>query len=222
MGLSNYLPSSRLIQPGVCTSTTRPSSPFEGQAIYETDTDLTYIYNGSSWQQTGGSTAVGNSGLVYVASTTQTGGTIAIDNCFTTTYDSYRIVILQTSVSVTGTTLFRFRSNGSPIASDYYYGGDVFYYNTAPGSWYSGPTSSFVTMIASGSVQTQSIIELSFPRSANRKQFNAISTSNFSNYIGTTTHGILNLTASNYDGMQISQDAGGTITATITVYGYRK
>jgi hypothetical protein len=49
MGLSNYLPSSRLIQPGVCTSTTRPASPFEGQCIFETDTDRMLIWNGSSW-----------------------------------------------------------------------------------------------------------------------------------------------------------------------------
>jgi len=50
MPLSNYLPSSRLIQPGVCTSTTRPASPYEGQAIYETDTDKMYIWNGSAWR----------------------------------------------------------------------------------------------------------------------------------------------------------------------------
>lgn len=49
MGVSNYLPSSRLIQPGVCTSSTRPASPYEGMVIYETDTDRTMIWNGSSW-----------------------------------------------------------------------------------------------------------------------------------------------------------------------------
>ena len=49
MPITNYIPSSRLIQPGVCTSTTRPASPFEGQAIYETDTDLMFIYNGTVW-----------------------------------------------------------------------------------------------------------------------------------------------------------------------------
>jgi hypothetical protein len=49
MPLSNYLPSSRLIQPGVCTSTTRPASPYEGQAIYETDTDKVLVWNGAAW-----------------------------------------------------------------------------------------------------------------------------------------------------------------------------
>jgi len=34
----------------ICTSGTRPASPFEGQKIYETDTDFEYIYDGSAWR----------------------------------------------------------------------------------------------------------------------------------------------------------------------------
>lgn len=37
------------LRPGVCTSTTRPSGPYNGQLIYETDTKKVYIYNGTSW-----------------------------------------------------------------------------------------------------------------------------------------------------------------------------
>ena len=36
-------------RPGVCTSTTRPASPFEGQIIYETDTDVFRVYNETGW-----------------------------------------------------------------------------------------------------------------------------------------------------------------------------
>ena len=36
-----------------CTSSTRPVLPFEGQMIYETDTDRVQIYNGSSWVEYG-------------------------------------------------------------------------------------------------------------------------------------------------------------------------
>jgi len=76
MGMSNYLPSSRVLTPGVCTSTTRPASPYEGQAIYETDTDKTLIWNGSTWmypEPTGSS-----SGLVQATTnnlSTSIGGT---------------------------------------------------------------------------------------------------------------------------------------------------
>lgn len=62
MALSNYIPSSRVMQPGVCTSSTRPASPYEGMVIYETDTDMIAVWNGSAWR--------------YIASTTATSGSI--------------------------------------------------------------------------------------------------------------------------------------------------
>jgi len=46
MAISN---NSTGLRPGVCTSTTRPTTPYEGQHIYETDTDLEYVWNGSAW-----------------------------------------------------------------------------------------------------------------------------------------------------------------------------
>lgn len=40
------------VRPGVCTSTTRPTNPYEGFMIYETDTDLVYLWSGSAWVET--------------------------------------------------------------------------------------------------------------------------------------------------------------------------
>ena len=37
------------LKQGVCTSSTRPASPFEGQQIYETDTDKVLVWDGSTW-----------------------------------------------------------------------------------------------------------------------------------------------------------------------------
>ena len=37
------------LRTGVCTSTNRPTTPYEGQHIYETDTDIEYVWNGSAW-----------------------------------------------------------------------------------------------------------------------------------------------------------------------------
>jgi hypothetical protein len=37
------------IRTGVCTSTTRPTAPYNGQIIYETDTYTLSVWNGSAW-----------------------------------------------------------------------------------------------------------------------------------------------------------------------------
>ena len=50
------------LRPGVCTYGTRPTSPYEGQMIYETDTDMVALWNGTAWR--------------YIAATTPTNGTV--------------------------------------------------------------------------------------------------------------------------------------------------
>lgn len=52
MGLDNAYGIGSL-KPGVCTSSTRPSAPFDGQVIYETDTDTTRVWDGSVWDVIG-------------------------------------------------------------------------------------------------------------------------------------------------------------------------
>ena len=37
------------LRTGVCTSTNRPTTPYEGQVIYETDTDKVLVWNGTAW-----------------------------------------------------------------------------------------------------------------------------------------------------------------------------
>ena len=50
MGLDNgYGLGIGSLKPGVCISTTRPGSPFDGQVIYETDTNRALVWNGSAW-----------------------------------------------------------------------------------------------------------------------------------------------------------------------------
>ena len=49
MPLSSVVGAQSIVKPGVCTSSTRPASPYEGQMIYETDTDKTLVWNGTAW-----------------------------------------------------------------------------------------------------------------------------------------------------------------------------
>jgi hypothetical protein len=49
MPFSSVLGAQSIVKPGVCTSGTRPAVPFDGQMIYETDTDRTLVWNGAAW-----------------------------------------------------------------------------------------------------------------------------------------------------------------------------
>ena len=77
MPLSSVVGAQSIVKPGVCTSSTRPASPFEGQMIYETDTDKTLVWNGTAWYANWNS-AWGK--VAYASSTTaQSGVSTAAD-----------------------------------------------------------------------------------------------------------------------------------------------
>lgn len=69
------------LRPGVCTSTSRPSTPFDGMMIYETDTNLVLIWNGTAWKTLSYSDYTSGS-VIQVASTTKT-------DAFSTTSTSF-------------------------------------------------------------------------------------------------------------------------------------
>ena len=50
MGISQQIGASSLIKAGVIDNTAgRPASPYEGQVIYQKDTDKVLVWNGSTW-----------------------------------------------------------------------------------------------------------------------------------------------------------------------------
>ena len=53
MPLSSVVGAQSVIKPGVCTSSTRPASPYHGQVIYETDTNSMKVWNGTFWNGVG-------------------------------------------------------------------------------------------------------------------------------------------------------------------------
>lgn len=75
MGLSQQIGASSLIKPGVIdNAAARPASPFEGQVIYERDTDHMLVYNGDAWVALGSAatTANGEGGSSNIYSTSLT------------------------------------------------------------------------------------------------------------------------------------------------------
>jgi len=65
MAISN---NSTGLRPGVCTSSTRPTAPYEGQMIFETDTDMLSIWNGTSWRHLASAAGTPGSVLQVVSS----------------------------------------------------------------------------------------------------------------------------------------------------------
>jgi hypothetical protein len=85
------------LKPGVCTSSNRPANPFDGMMIYETDTNLVRIWNGTAWKTLAYSDYTSGS-VIQVASATKT-------DSFTTTSTSYvDITGLSVSMSPTSTS----------------------------------------------------------------------------------------------------------------------
>jgi hypothetical protein len=127
------------VKPGVCTSTTRPASPFTGQIIYETDTTLAKVWNGSAWVDT-------PPGKANVASPTFTG-----------------TVTLPTTVAsgvLTATAQPRFLATRSGNLS--FTGGNVLVFNATSynvGSHYSTSTGLFTTPISGNYIFSASVYQ---------------------------------------------------------------
>ena len=115
MPLSSVLGASTLIKPGVVTSSTRPAVPYEGQLIYETDTDRIAAYSGSAW--------VTQNSLQYVTGASFTSATTIsmASGVFTSTYKTYQVIFQVTSGSDCQISL-RFNNAGSARTGSSYYG----------------------------------------------------------------------------------------------------
>ena len=161
MPLSSVLGAQSLVRPGVCTSTTRPASPFEGQVIYETDTDLLLAYNGSAWRGFAEVGASVNSSILQVVAATKT-------DTFTTTSGSFTDVTgLSVSITPYATTskilvlatLSACAGNGSYYHARVVRGSTAIFIGDAAGSraqtWFT--TSNSVTL------ETRSMMHLDSP-----------------------------------------------------------
>ena len=100
MPLSIVLGAQSLVQPAVCTTATRPASPYTGQAIYDTTISALLIWNGTAWTGTGGlqlvTTATCSSGGTAVGGVVTIGSAVSsvtVASAFSATYDAYKIIV---------------------------------------------------------------------------------------------------------------------------------
>ena len=221
MAISNV---SSGLRPGVCTSTTRPQAPFEGQMIYETDTDLTFIWGGSAWQQVSGGTAVGNSGLVYITGGALSSTATDFVGCFTSAYDNYRIEMTQLNATV-GWFSARMLSGTTPLTSNYYIGlpGRTSG-GTVVGDSSANANMAYLAYAYQSGGATVCSYDIMTPQKATNTffqgQYSSLNSSGgtYNFYSGGVA--VDNSTA--YDGLRILHSGGVTIAGNIRIYGYRQ
>lgn len=90
MGISNL---STGLRPGVCTSTTRPSTPFEGQMIYETDTNRVLVYEGAAWVMIADTDTPPGMVLVKTQTIGSNVASVTVTSAFSSEFDVYQITV---------------------------------------------------------------------------------------------------------------------------------
>jgi len=225
MPLSSVVGAQSIVKPGVCTSSTRPASPYDGQVIYETDTDKTLVWNGSAWVFL--STSRSNPGgldLVKAQTAFTTSSAVNVDSVFSTTYDEYQINIAVTSASANTGLNFRLRGGGTTQSgSDYYgYTTGTSPSNTSDNYASSGATAHVLIGLYGASLYHFAMVRISGVALAQktvwRSEGYGFTTSGGNvTYQGGCNHNL----ATAYDGFTLLPGSG-TMTGWYSVYGYVK
>ncbi len=230
MGITQQIGASSLIKPGVIDNTAaRPASPYEGQVIFQKDTDQLLVWNGTAWVIPN-SPAQNPMGLELITTATcSTGGTasggvitigsavgsVTVANAFSATYDNYKIVVsggatsAQTSISmVLGAS-----------AGSYY--GIYSYASYSVGTPLAAMINNATSFIYAGGADIALIncnIELQNPFLAKYTNIQAL-TVNYANNRGHAVgeHEI----ATSYTAFTLTPFTGTLTGGTIRIYGYR-
>lgn len=167
-----------------------------------------------------------NGGLVYVTESTATSGTtLSVNNCFTSTYDAYRIIIsnLRTTAASTSLTM-KLRASGTDSSATYAWGSAYMALFTSTALSFNGSqsTTAWDLVTAAETTATGLSVDVINPALAQFTQYSSIGVWGAkSTGGGTRMVSGLHCTATAYDGFTLTT---GTAFANIkvAVYGYRQ
>ena len=169
-------------------------------------------------------TYLANAGLVYVASASfSASSAVTVSNCFTSTYNAYRILI-TTNSSAAGQLQLVLRSGSTNKTTGYYWSG---LYNGSGSSGLTGEAESNVGSWkigyseASSATESSIFMDLYYPAQAFYKQWTASNLRQSATASNYNTRGGGAPDTGTYDGFQFSSAGGGTLTGKYIVMGYR-
>ena len=188
----------------------------EGQFAYIEATDTTQYYNGSAWVS-------GNGMPLLIAETAFTGAaTVSVNNCFTSAYTSYKLIVRITSAS--NQVALRLRASGTDSTTGYYSVNYDMYSSNA------GVSGTVVTQNGTyqlvGNEGSFNQFEIMNPQIASQTYM----AGNGSRYESTTpraestgtNYKCVHSVATAYDGFTLFPVVGASITGHYTLYGYAK
>jgi hypothetical protein len=215
MGISN---SASGFRPGVCTSTTRPTAPFNGQVIYETDTKQTLVWQGSAWVMLTDADSPPGLQLIKTQSIGTGVSSVEITSAFSSEFDNYKIIVGNVNYSVADTTILCRPGN---VSTSNYYGGGFFALFTG------GGLSQYVLNAGNAGgvgITTQTnrgtvIFDISEPfNSSSWTRMHSLPSIG-NNYVAFYTSMLA--TSASYTSFTIFPASGTMTGGTIRVYGYR-
>jgi hypothetical protein len=159
-------------------------------------------------------------GLVKIVDASfSTVSSVSVNNCFTSTYDNYKIVVSGVHSSGSGNAVnFRYRSSGSDDAGNNYFWQVLIANNTAISGLRSASTSSAEI----GYFAQRDIIEvtLTSPSAVQIKTMISHSSANSTGGLQTLVYSHAYSQTTSSDGFTLLTPAG-TITGNVRVYGFR-
>jgi len=212
---------------GVATSSSRPTVPFDGQVISETDTDQLKVYNGTAWIGVGGfvpvvptSVAVGSgtgtaNALGQVTFTTVS--SVSLNGVFTSAYKNYGIVISLVTSGAATDIYMRLRASGTDNSTASSYVNQVVYGTGATLSTQRDTLTqwSIINQTTSTTVSANNLT-LFQPQLATATGILGMGLSAQSAAYSWDSHGTHNQTVA-YDGFTLIAQTG-TTTGTVSVY----
>ena len=170
-------------------------------------------------------TYLANSGLVYITTASATSGTnLNVDNCFTSTFDAYRLVITRCSLTagLTGTTL-QMRAGGANTNTNYYNIRIGYDYATSAASAANvNNGAAFELALITDTTSAGCVIDIYNPQKALKTQYNCLGSDTRTTTGGAFSSGGLLSNTTAYDGFSFSAGGNTFSNVSITVYGYRK
>jgi hypothetical protein len=237
VGISQQIGASSLIKPGVIDNTAaRPASPYEGQVIFQKDTDQLLVWNGTAWvipnspaqnpgglelittctvTSAGGTSATASGGVVTIGTSNTS---VTVSSAFSSTYDNYKIIVSGGVGSDDPSNLLM--TLGSTSTNYYWARVGRSFADVDGGGASGGSTSSW--RIGGTSPQTLNMsAEIFSPFLADQTSF--ASSNLYARTAGSIyfVGGYLNDTTS-YTAFTLTAGSGTLTGGTITVYGYRK